>query len=99
MFAVPWHDIADAVFGNRVSRFSCASGAHPQAVGEGVFARLLAAIDNFTAVRWSRGDHSGRWRGSWDWRGSRSARMMLEAFGNEYTAYMARTKLLVPGIC
>ena len=25
-------------------------------------------------------------------------RMMLEAFGNEYTAYRARTKLLVPGI-
>jgi protein-S-isoprenylcysteine O-methyltransferase Ste14 len=25
-------------------------------------------------------------------------RMMLETFGDEYTAYMARTKLLVPGI-
>lgn len=25
-------------------------------------------------------------------------RMMLEAFGNEYAAYRARTKLLVPGI-
>ena len=25
-------------------------------------------------------------------------RMMLETFGDEYAAYMARTKLLVPGI-
>lgn len=25
-------------------------------------------------------------------------RMMLEAFGDEYTAYMAKTKLLVPGV-
>jgi protein-S-isoprenylcysteine O-methyltransferase Ste14 len=25
-------------------------------------------------------------------------RMMLETFGDDYTAYMARTKLLVPGI-
>jgi protein-S-isoprenylcysteine O-methyltransferase Ste14 len=26
-------------------------------------------------------------------------RMMLEQFGDEYTAYMARTKRLVPGVC